>query len=152
MPTPYRPAILLPSLLLVLATPVAVWWLVGDLTGGEARRLAAEGVALDYAVRPVSLGTVGDRVAGVLACVAAVVALGVLVRATAVRGLDPRWWTVLTPLVAAGALVGFAGRVVTAGVIGANIGAGLLVLAGGPALVVLLLVAAIAAWRLRARS
>lgn len=151
MPAPYRPSVLLPSLLLVLATPVAVWWLIGDLTDSEARRLAAEGVALDYAVRPVGLGPAGDRIVGVLACVAAAIALGVLVRSTLVRGLDARWWTVLLPLVAAGALVGFAGRIVTAGGIGTNIGAGLTVLVGGPVLVVLLLVAAVGAWRLRDR-
>lgn len=151
MPTPNRRSLRLASLVLVLATPVAVWWLVGDLTDGRARRLAAEGVALDYAVRPVSLGPAGDRIVGVLACVAAVLALGVLVRATAVRRLDAGWWTVLAPLVAAGALVGFAGRVVTAGGVGANIGAGLMVLAGGPALVVLLVVAAVAGWRRRTR-
>ncbi|MGN9778229.1 hypothetical protein ACTMS0_21055 [Micromonospora sp. H33] len=151
MPTPYRPSILLPSLLLVLATPVAAWWLIGDLTSGQARRLAAEGTALDYTVRPVSLGAAGDRIVGVLACVAALVALGVLVRGTVVRQVDPRWWAVLLPLVAAGALAGYAGRVLTAGVIGANIGAGLIVLTGGPVLVVLLVVAAVAAWRLRGR-
>ncbi|NJP34519.1 hypothetical protein [Micromonospora thermarum] len=151
MPNPYRPAVLLPSLLLVLATPVAVWWLVGDVTSGDARRLAAEGVALDHTVRPVSLGATGDRIVGVLACVAAAVALGVLVRGTVVRRLDARWWAVLAPLVVAGALVGYAARVLTAGVIGANIGAGLIVLVGGPVLAVLLVVAAVAAWRLRPR-
>ncbi|MER7458807.1 hypothetical protein [Micromonospora sp. NPDC126480] len=149
MPAAYRPA--LPSLLLVLAAPVAVWWLVGDLTNDEARRLADEGVVLDYVVRPVSLGPVGDRFVGVVACGVAVAALAVLVRATAVRRLDPRWWAVLAPLVAAGALVGFAGRVLTAGGIGANVGAGLVALIGGPVLVVLLAVAAVAGWRLRTR-
>ncbi|MEU6076320.1 hypothetical protein [Micromonospora sp. NPDC047074] len=144
-----RMTIPITALVLVLCVPVASWWLIGDLTGDEARRLAAEGVDLDYAVRPVSLGAAGDRIVGALACVGAVAAFAVLLRAMARRRLDRRWWRVLLPLVAAGVLVGFAWRVLTAGGIGANIGAGLMLMAGGPALAILLTVAAVAALRLR---
>ncbi|MGC4763911.1 hypothetical protein ACLQ20_13745 [Micromonospora sp. DT46] len=145
----HRPTSPITALVLVLCTPVAAWWLIGDLTGDEARRLAAEGVELDYAIRPVSLGATGDRVVGVLACVGVALALAWLIRATARRRLDRRWWWVLAPLVAAGVLLGLAWRVLTAGGIGANIGAGLMVIAGGPALAVLLIVAAVAALRMR---
>ncbi|WP_146605643.1 hypothetical protein [Micromonospora craterilacus] len=134
---------------LLLATPVATAWLVGDLTNREARRLAAEGVPLDYFLRPVSLGATGDRVVGVLACVLVILSLALLIRATATRTLDSRWWTVLLALMLSGALIGFAWRVMTAGGIGANIGAGLVVLAGGPVLLLLLIVAAVQAFRLR---
>ena len=134
---------------LLLATPVATAWLVGDLTNGEARGLAAQGESLDYVVRPVSLGATGDRVVGVLACVLVVVSLALLIRATATRTLDPRRWTVIVPLMLAGVLIGFAWRVVTAGAIGANIGAGLVVFAGGPALLILLVIAAVQTLRLR---
>ncbi|RLK25787.1 hypothetical protein DER29_3798 [Micromonospora sp. M71_S20] len=149
MTKPHRLTLPTTALVLVLGTPVASWWLIGDLTNDEARRLAAEGVELDYAIRPVSLGPAGDRIVGVLACVGVVVALAWLLRATARRRLDPRWWWVLVPLVGAGVLVGLAWRVLTAGGIGANIGAGLMVVAGGPALTVLLIVAAVAAMRMR---
>ncbi|MEU7934725.1 hypothetical protein [Micromonospora echinofusca] len=145
----HRPTFPITALILLLCTPVAAWWLIGDLTGDEARRLAAEGVELDYAIRPVSLGTTGDRIVGVLACVGVVLALAWLLRATARRSLDRRWWWVLAPLVAAGALLGLAWRVLTAGGIGANIGAGLMLIVGGPALAVLLIVAAVAALRMR---
>ncbi|MGC4789523.1 hypothetical protein ACLQ22_17020 [Micromonospora sp. DT178] len=149
MTKPHRLTLPITALALVLGTPVASWWLIGDLTNDEARRLAAEGVELDYAIRPVSLGPAGDRIVGVLACVGVVVALAWLLRATARRRLDPRWWWVLVPLVGAGVLVGLGWRVLTAGGIGANIGAGLMVIAGGPALAVLLIVAAVAAVRMR---
>ncbi|MER6756845.1 hypothetical protein ABT235_21975 [Micromonospora echinofusca] len=104
---------------------------------------------MDYAIRPVSLGPAGDRIVGVLACVGVVLALAWLLRVTARRSLDRRWWWVLAPLVAAGALLGLAWRVLTAGGIGANIGAGLMLIVGGPALAVLLIVAAVAALRMR---
>ena len=145
----YHPPLPLASLALVLATPVATWWLVGDLTDDAARRLASQGVKLDYAFRPVTLGAVGDRIVGVLACVTVVATLAVLIHDTVARSLRPGWWVVLVPLVLAGVLVGFGWRVLTAGGIGANIGAGLMILGGGPVLAVLLLVAAVAAWRLR---
>ena len=44
----------------------------------------------------------------------------------------------LGPLVASAALIGFAWRVMTAQVIGANIGAGCVILFGGPLLLALL--------------
>jgi hypothetical protein len=53
---------------------------------------------------------------------------------------DARWWSVLVPLMAAGFIAGAGWRVMTAGVIGANIGAGLVVLFGSP------LVAALLVW------
>lgn len=133
---------------LLVSTPVVTGWLLGDLTGEAARRLAAEGEPLDYAVEPVSLGAVGDRVLVIVATVVMVVSLAVLVRATVTRKLDPRWWSVLVPVILAGALLGLAWRIVTAGAIGANIGAGLVVLLGGPVLLVLLVVAAVQAVRL----
>ncbi|MBX7264763.1 hypothetical protein KIF24_00970 [Micromonospora sp. Llam7] len=136
---------------LLLSTPVVTGWLLGDLTGEAARQLAAEGESLDYAVEPVGLGEVGDRVLVVVAGALMVMSLGLLIRATATRRLDPRWWFVLVPLVLAGALIGLAWRIATAGAIGANIGAGLVVLVGGPVLLVLLGVAAVQAFRLRRR-
>ncbi|GAA4568430.1 hypothetical protein GCM10023176_22820 [Micromonospora coerulea] len=132
------------ALVLILATPVASWWLVGDLS-----EEVAEGVELDYGIPPLSLDPLGDGVVGVLACIAAIRALALLVSATSSRRLDSRWWLVLLPLVGAGVLVGFAWRVLTAGVIGANIGGGLTIIFGGPLLGVLLIAAAAAALQIR---
>jgi hypothetical protein len=52
--------------------------------------------------------------------------------------LDLRWWSVLGPLLLAGVLAGFGWRVFTAGVIGANIGAGLQAFFVGPVIAALL--------------
>ncbi|MBQ1024496.1 hypothetical protein [Micromonospora sp. C95] len=142
-----RVAVLVVALL--LSTPVVTAWLVGDLTGGAARQLAAEGEPLDYAVEPVSLGAVGDRVLVAVAGALMVVSLVLLIRATVSRKLEPRWWLALVPLMLAGVLLGVGWRIMTAGAIGANIGAGLVVLVGGPVLLVLLGVAAVQAARLR---
>ncbi|UWP80002.1 hypothetical protein [Dactylosporangium fulvum] len=68
-----------------------------------------------------------------------IAALLVLGWATRRQHLDPRWWRVLGPLLAAGVIVGYGWRVMTAGVIGANIGAGLVVLFAGPVVAALLL-------------
>jgi hypothetical protein len=57
--------------------------------------------------------------------------------ATLRRLLDARWWGVLVPLLAAGFIAGAGWRVMTARVIGANIGAGFVVLFGGPIFVLL---------------
>jgi hypothetical protein len=54
------------------------------------------------------------------------------------HSFEARWWSVLGPLVAAAALIGFAWRIFTVQVIGANIGAGCLIVFGGPVLLALL--------------
>jgi hypothetical protein len=48
------------------------------------------------------------------------------------HSFDLRWWSVLGPLVASAALIGFAWRIFTVPVIGANIGSGCVILFGGP--------------------
>jgi uncharacterized membrane protein len=58
--------------------------------------------------------------------------------ATLRRVLDIQWWAMLVPLAAAGFIAGAGWRVMTAGVIGANIGAGFVVFFGGPIVLVLL--------------
>lgn len=118
------------------AAALAGAWLVGDLSSPGAVS------DLDYALRPLAV----PRGVGVAAGVAGVV---VLVLAVAVVRRVPGAWPVLACLATAGLLLGGAYRVVTAGVIGANIGAGLAVLLGGPLLLVLLLAAAVLAVRRR---
>jgi hypothetical protein len=111
---------------LVIAVPVATWWLVGD------QSTVPVSADPDYAVQPFGVGLGAGRAAGIGSTVMTVVALLMLARATRRHRLDPRWWAVLVPLLVAGVIVGSGWRAMTAGVIGANIGAGLVVLFGGP--------------------
>jgi len=133
-----RGAPVAPALILVLAVPVAAWWLVGDQSTVPAS------MDPDYAFRPWRIGPVAARAAGIGSLAAGGVAAAVLIAMTLRRRLDYRWWAVLVPLAAAGIIAGAGWRVMTAGVIGANIGAGLLVFTCGP-LVLGLLIWALAA-------
>ena len=136
---------------LLVSAPVVSWWLPGDLTGEKSKALAADGEVLDHMVDPLPLGSTAELVIGVLACLVAIASAAVLIRATMARRIDPRWWTVLGPLVAAGAVIGFGWRMITAGGIGANVGGGLTLLFGLPIVAVLLIVAGVNALALRRR-
>lgn len=114
---------------LIVTTPVAVWGLMG--------RQDAAGFApseLDYMVRPFAIPEGAETAIGAAAALLAAGAAVVLGRASrpGPDRFDGRWWEVIGPLLAAGLLVGAIWRTVTAGVIGANIGAGLALLLGGP--------------------
>ncbi|MFJ2084410.1 hypothetical protein ACI2KV_02160 [Micromonospora chokoriensis] len=140
----------LAAVVLIVAVTVVFWWIVGDQTNEAARQLDAEGVELDYAIRPVvNLGPAGERIVGVLACIGAIGAFGVLVLGTYTRKVAFGWWWVLIPLAGVGAIVGWFWRVLTAGEIGANIGLGLAVIYACPLLVVLLTAAAVAKLKLQ---
>jgi hypothetical protein len=117
---------------LVLAFPVATWWLVGDLSTVPAS------ADPDFAFKPFDISTATARAAGVAAVALAAVTLTVLVCLTVRRVLDARWWSVLGPLLAAGLITGTGWRVMTAGIIGTNIGAGFVILFGSPAVAALL--------------
>ncbi|MFE1248790.1 hypothetical protein [Streptomyces sp. NPDC058766] len=87
---------------------------------------------LDHAVRPWDIGDGTAAVVGGPAVVLAGVGAAVLVRG-ALRGTwDQRWWGVLGPLVVLGLMAGVGWRIVTAGTVGANIGAGLVIILGTP--------------------
>ncbi|WP_143676326.1 hypothetical protein [Streptomyces sp. TLI_146] len=122
------------AVVLVAAVPVATWWLTGQQN--------AQGFApseLDYAVRPLALGPGLETALGAVALALAGVSAGALLRASWQERFDPRWWQVVLPLLAAGMLLGVGWRILTAGVIGANIGAGFVVLLGDPAVAALVL-------------
>src|SRR5215469_5218615 len=122
---------------LVLALPVATWWLVGD----QSTTSASEDP--DFAFRPLDVSRGVERVAGRASALLAAVMLLLLVWFTVRHLFDARWWSVLVPLMAAGFITGAGWRVMTAGVIGANIGAGFVIMVGTP-LVTALLVWAVA--------
>jgi len=109
---------------LIVAVPVATWWAVGDLSTDLPDP--------DYQIRPVAIGDTTEQVAGVSAAVLAVAAVVALIHAGRAGRFDRRWWPVLVELMVAGTLCGAGWRVLTAGVIGANIGAGLVLWVGAP--------------------
>ncbi|MFF0724429.1 hypothetical protein [Streptomyces sp. NPDC004134] len=111
---------------LVLACPVWVWWAVGQLD--------ADFDDLDYYMRPPELPPGLEPALGISGMTVAVVCAVVLVAATALEWFDWRWWQVIGPLVLAGIGTGYGWRILTAGGIGANIGAGFVMLFGVPAL------------------
>jgi hypothetical protein len=133
MNTPRRGLVPLAAAGLVLATPVATWWLVGDRSGTSA------GTELDYAVRPVEADPATQRLVGVVSVLVFVGTALLLVWASRRRLFDPRWWSAIVPMLVAGVIVGAGWRVVTAGAVGANIGAGLVVLFGAPVVAALVL-------------
>ena len=129
-----RAGILTGSVVLVLAVTVTAWYLAGfwhDLRSNNF-------VDPDYFIRPFPISEAAERIIGASAVLVTVAAGSWLTWASVQHGFDLRWWFVLGPLVASAALIGFAWRIFTAQVIGANIGAGCIILAGGPLLLVLL--------------
>ncbi|MFJ2832878.1 hypothetical protein ACIPC1_35910 [Streptomyces sp. NPDC087263] len=129
-----RGTLLTAATVLVAAVPVAAWGLMGQQNSTE---LPAS--QLDYAFEPLGISDGPAGVLGATALLLAGVGAALLVRASRSGGLDKRWWGVLAPLVMAGLLVGTGWRILTAGVIGANIGAGLVVFFMVPAVAGLLL-------------
>lgn len=131
--------------MLILATPVATWWLVGDMSED------APPAALSYSYAPPVVGGGVARWLGAGATAIALIALGVSAAGTWRRTLNRAWWPVLLPLVGLGAFAGWSHRVMTAGVVGANIGAGLVIIAL-PVAAVTGVAGAVAAWDVGVRS
>jgi hypothetical protein len=127
----------LAAVALVATVPVAIWGLWGQQN--------APGVPpseLDYAYRPWDLPPGLDTALGWGALILTLATTAALVLDTVRQQLDARWWSVLAPLVVAGLAVGSGQRVLTAGGIGANIGAGIALLLVAPATAALILGAA----------
>lgn len=122
---------------LVAAAPVAVWGL-----WGQQNEPGVPPSELDYAYRPWDLPPGLDTALGWGALVIMLAAAAILAGGTARRRLDARWWSVLAPLVVVGVAAGSGQRVLTAGVIGANIGAGITLLLVAPVAAALVLWAA----------
>lgn len=134
------------ALLLVTAVPVAIVGLLGQ--DDDPTIPPAE---LDHAVQPldISAGLMTTIGVGALVLVAATGAF--LIHAGRRGATDPRRWQVLCPLVGIGLVLGFGYHIATAGVVGANIGYGLVVLFGGPLTVLLLMVAVAREWMIHRR-
>jgi hypothetical protein len=119
---------------LVAGVPVAAWGLMGQQN--VEGFLASE---LDYAFQPWAISDGVAALIGVAGLLVAGAGAALLVRGSRRGTLDRRWWGVLGPLVVAGVIAGVGWRILTAGVIGANIGAGLMIMFGVPLLGGLLL-------------
>jgi hypothetical protein len=139
---PRRPRRLLAAaIVLVLAVPVLTWWTVGDLSYRGS-------VDLDYFIQPPEIGAAAELAIGITALVLATASVRALAQATRTGDMDQRWWTVLLLLSIAGAGLGAAWRVLTAGGIGANIGAGIIIMIGPPMFIILVVCAALLGWRI----
>ncbi|AXE86608.1 hypothetical protein C1703_16515 [Streptomyces sp. Go-475] len=112
---------------LVGGVPVAAWGLMG-----QQNHEGLPASELDYAFQPWDIGDGVAAVLGGLALVLAGLGATVLVRGARRGALDPRWWGVIGPLVVVGLMTGVGWRILTAGGVGANIGAGLLIIFGTP--------------------
>lgn len=103
--------------IVIAATPVVVWWLVGDLS----YRGRVEG-ELDYLLKMPDIPGWSEAVLGGGALISGAVSALALVAKVRAGRVDSRWLIVVALLALIGALLGFAVRVLTAGVIGANLG------------------------------
>lgn len=117
-------------------------WLVGDLSYQGPVDPGFPG--LDHAYPPLPLAADTYTAAGVVGLLVLLAAAGIAARTSGFA-------LVLACFVGAGALVGLMYRVMTAGVIGANIGAGLALMIGGPLLVALVVTGTALAVRRRPR-
>jgi hypothetical protein len=130
--------------LTVLATPVAVYWALGDQSSAPPDNA-------DYVMRPPHWSSVWVTTAGLVALLALVASTLLLMHAVRQRLLRKEWLVVVGQLAAVGAAVAAGYRVATAGVIGANIGWGLCVLFGVPICIGLVVWAALVAKKLIAQ-
>jgi hypothetical protein len=112
-------------MLAVAATPVFVYWWVGDLSSAPPSNA-------DYVVGPPDWSEATVRAAALGSLCVIVVSTALLVFAVWLRLLRWEWLGVLARLVVAGATVAVGYRVATAGVIGANIGFGFFLMLGVP--------------------
>lgn len=124
----------LATILLIIAVPVAAWWVIGD-------RSTAAPAQADYLVRSPELPAWAQNTLGITALVVIVVFSVVLYRSHRKGLVGSRQGTLLAFLVPAGIILAATGRLVTAGVVGANIGGGLSLLFGLPTAGILLLAA-----------
>ncbi|WP_432499119.1 hypothetical protein [Kineococcus auxinigenes] len=107
-----------PTLLAVVAAlpaaAVATWWAVGDLSHPDEW--------IDPAAAGPQVPAAAENAAGLLSLLVLAVVGVVVNRPGSLLRRDRRWWAVLLPVTAAGALLAVAHRVATAATVGANLG------------------------------
>lgn len=112
----------------LISVVVIVWGLVGDLS--EPRGYLQ--------ILPVKLPAAVERALLIAAIPASLASLIALAVAFAAEVVDRRWIGVIATLLVAAVAIGFGGRVLAAETHGANIGGGLLIMFGGPLLLLVL--------------
>ena len=123
-------SVVMAAVVLMTATPVGMWWLIGDQT-----QIPAE-MDPDYVVRPIEVDPVVEEAVGAGAAWAMFLALAWVSWVTIRHRSQRRWWSVVLLVLAAGYIIGVGLRAVTMGVIGANIG--VVVLWSGPTIATLI--------------
>lgn len=120
-------------MLLVLSAPVATWWLVGPNPGNEiGSDPTLRPDDYDYLFHLPAINAGIERAGNRAAVVLALLAVAVLVVEGRREHVDRRWWPPIVAMTLVGAIIGLAGRVMTAAVVGANIGGGFMLLFGTP--------------------
>jgi hypothetical protein len=132
---------------LALATPVATWTLAGDRSSDGFTE-----DQLDHLFRAPAIPWLVEVLAGAAAVAVVVASAAVLGRAVHQGRLSRPWLGTVVPLAAAGAVLGYGGRLVTAGGIGANIGGAMFLFIGLPIVGILVAAAAVNAWVERRRG
>ncbi|MGB3736266.1 MAG: hypothetical protein WA964_15005 [Ilumatobacter sp.] len=127
----------------VIATGAAAaaiaWWLVGDVSEPGL-------FSPDHIIESPDVSPITEALIGVVGVIAASIALLVLWRGRRAAVITRRQLSAVVPIAGLGAFAGFTLRVVTAGVSGANIGAGLLMM-GSVVVVPVMLGLASLLWR-----
>ncbi len=130
-------------MLIVVCVPFTTWWAVGDLSTTTDHP--------DHLLRPIPLTSAQESSIGWSATVLLGLSILVLVGLhRSGRRVDRTQLLVVAPLLALGLFLGVGYRIMTAGVVGANIGGGGVILTGFvcvPAMIVLSVWAAVRASR-----
>ncbi len=127
--------------MVALTSAATTWWLVGDLTETTSG-------SITYAIEPPDISTGWVRAIGIASAVIGGIAVAASLYGSATARWDPGWRWVVAMVAGAGMIVGYGWRVMTAGVAGANQGAGLVVLLGAPIVTGLLATAAVRSYQL----
>ena len=136
---PLRPSRVRIAIACLVALPVAVWWVLGDLSEQDGYLRIAE---------PPPVPSALENVIGLAALCAALVTLAVLMSSKDDRDRERRWRPVFGAFLTLGVVIGFGSRILTAQTVGANIGGGLFLLAAPWAALGLTLWGALRAYKL----
>jgi len=121
------------ALVVVIATPVAAWWLIGD----QSETPIPGRDQLDYISHPPEISGWIVTLCGATALGAVVMGSGWLLIAARQGALDERWIMPVVLLALAGVVIAGTARLLTAGSHGANIGGGVAMLVCPPVVIAL---------------
>jgi hypothetical protein len=118
----------------IIVMPLTAWWMIGDLSEKTS--------SPDYYIQPPYISHGTEQMIGWISLGLLLLSLFILVRSfKALPKIKKAWLGTLVKVWSAGVILALIWRVDTAGVVGANIGAGLATMVGLPIVMVLLLTA-----------